>query len=252
MQRKFWLLALVSAVLLNIGSALADDGFYVVAVGGGVGTKISSLPYTITQPGFYYLTKDLATTGNGIVVRTDNVTLDLMGFSLVYSGTTADIDGIYLAEWPGRKNVEIRNGTVRGFSGRGIAEEGLGSNNRFLNLRVEYNTSFGISMGGIQNLFKNCHVSNNGGGISSGGSAMVVGNMVCNNGSVGWSDIQVLGGCIIGNVVNNNQTVGIKLMGSANFLMDQNSAFANKDGVDYSKEDLVGKCAWGANGGYTP
>ena len=55
MKRKFWFLMLVGAVLLNGSPVLADGDFYVVAGGGGVGTKITSLPYTIDKPGFYYL-----------------------------------------------------------------------------------------------------------------------------------------------------------------------------------------------------
>ena len=60
MKRKYWLLLLVFAVLLNGNPVLADGDFYVVAVGGGVGTKITSLPYIITNPGFYYLTSNLS------------------------------------------------------------------------------------------------------------------------------------------------------------------------------------------------
>ena len=46
MKRKLRLLVLVGAILLSVSPVLADGDFYVVAVGGGVGTKITSLPYT--------------------------------------------------------------------------------------------------------------------------------------------------------------------------------------------------------------
>jgi hypothetical protein len=39
--------------MVTTAPALADGDFYVVAVGGGVGTKITSLPYPINSPGFY-------------------------------------------------------------------------------------------------------------------------------------------------------------------------------------------------------
>ena len=53
MKRQLWTLLLVAAVLGLAQPVWADD-FYVIAGGGGVGTKITSLPYTITKPGFYY------------------------------------------------------------------------------------------------------------------------------------------------------------------------------------------------------
>jgi hypothetical protein len=98
MRRKIWLLALVGAVLLGVSPALADGDFYVVVVPGGVGTKITSLPYTITAPGFYYLTGNLTCpSGVGITINSDDVTIDLMGFRLssstVLSGTGISMNG---------------------------------------------------------------------------------------------------------------------------------------------------------------
>jgi hypothetical protein len=79
---------------------------------------ISSLPFTIDTPGSYYLTGDLTSTGHGIIVEADHVTIDLNGFSLI--GSDSGIySGIYMVE---RSNVEIRNGTVTGFKGGGIDE----------------------------------------------------------------------------------------------------------------------------------
>ena len=50
----------------------------------GQGTPISSLPFAITQPGRYYLTRNLTGPGNanGITITAANVTLDLNGFTL--------------------------------------------------------------------------------------------------------------------------------------------------------------------------
>ena len=55
---------------------------------------IKGLPFTISNPGSYYLTKDLSTNGVGVIVDTDNVTIDLMGFSLIGpdSGSTLGIN----------------------------------------------------------------------------------------------------------------------------------------------------------------
>src|SRR5262249_8399348 len=47
-------------------------------------TPISSLPFTISSPGSYYVTKDLTGTAgnNGITIGASDVHLDLMGFTL--------------------------------------------------------------------------------------------------------------------------------------------------------------------------
>ena len=95
-----WLVALLAAVLLSGSAAWAQGDFYVIAGGGPpVGTKISSVPYTITQPGFYFLTGNLTYNGagNAITVSANNVTLDLMGFSLSHTGS-ATIER-HLYEW---------------------------------------------------------------------------------------------------------------------------------------------------------
>ncbi len=113
MKRSFLLLALIFSVVVTSAPVLADDGFYMVAVGGGLGTKITSLPYDINASGFYCLSANLTSSGGGITVYVDDVTIDLMGFRL--RGNTSNY-GINLN---GRKNVEIRNGSVIGW-GTGI------------------------------------------------------------------------------------------------------------------------------------
>lgn len=78
MRKIAYVLTLI-LVALTWTSGLAE--FYVIPVGGPrVGTEIKSLPYTITTPGFYYLTKNLTATGTGITVNAGDVTIDLMGF----------------------------------------------------------------------------------------------------------------------------------------------------------------------------
>src|SRR6188768_715136 len=46
-------------------------------------TPISSAPFTITAPGSYYLIGNLSvSSGNAIVIATNDVTLDLNGFTI--------------------------------------------------------------------------------------------------------------------------------------------------------------------------
>src|ERR1022692_1207533 len=47
-------------------------------------TPISSLPFTITVPGSYYVTSNLTASSGGILIATNNVTLDLDGSALSF------------------------------------------------------------------------------------------------------------------------------------------------------------------------
>src|ERR1039458_625653 len=91
-------------------------------------TPISSVPFTITQPGSYYLTKNLAvTSGNAIVISAEDVTLDLNGFTLSSPEASPAGTGILLNGT--KRNIAIRNGFIRGnvtvsggtYSGSGFA-----------------------------------------------------------------------------------------------------------------------------------
>ncbi|MEA3487107.1 MAG: right-handed parallel beta-helix repeat-containing protein, partial [Thermodesulfobacteriota bacterium] len=154
---------------------------YVIAGSRGVGTQIKSLPYTISSPGFYYIARDLscAAGSHGITITADNVTLDLMGFSLVWSGT-GSFDGIYMYN---RDNVEIRNGTVRNFSRHGICEHNTGgTGHRVINIRAKDNGNTGISLCGKSNIVERCTVVGNGTyGIYAVNHSTVTGNTCCNN-----------------------------------------------------------------------
>ncbi len=73
-------------------------------------TPISSLPYTITESGSYYVTGNLSSTTHGIVIETSGVTVDLMGFSLTGDGSSGDY-GIYV---DGSTNAVIENLVIKG------------------------------------------------------------------------------------------------------------------------------------------
>lgn len=71
----------------------------------------------ITKPGSYDLTSDIYCLETGLVVHSNNVTIDLNGFSLICTQDTGKHNGILLKKI---QNVEIKNGTIRDFSNRGI------------------------------------------------------------------------------------------------------------------------------------
>src|ERR1017187_4685613 len=91
-------------------------------------TNTASL-VTISQPGSYYLTANLTvSTGDGIDINTNDVTLDLNGFTIRSTAASATGTGILLNN--GWTDITIGNGHIRGggtnngsdvFSGGGFA-----------------------------------------------------------------------------------------------------------------------------------
>jgi parallel beta-helix repeat protein len=247
MERKLWLLALVGALLLSSSSVLADGDFYLVAAGGGVGTKITNVPFPITQSGFYYLTGNLSCpSGNGITVTANDVTIDLMGFTL--SGTTGGT-GVLLN---GSRSVEVRNGTFKGW-GTVISSLGTDSGHRVLNVRVDSN-SIGIYLSGLGHLVKGCTAVNNAsqGIFVEGGT--ISGNVASQNGT----GIQSNWGSVIGNSVwcNANQ-IGIELSTNTQYavVMDQNSVCGPGTRYKGGSSSTVwagssNPTAWGNNAGH--
>lgn len=158
MPRKLLPALVLGLVLFSAAAVLADGDIY---EGGPWGTKITKLPYTISAPGSYYLGSNLtyAGSGDGITVAAgvNNVTLDLMGFTLNGSGSGSNSVGIYLN---GSKNVEVRNGTVTGWPWCGILEynNDSGMLHRILNVRAVGNGK-GIYLSGRGHLVKGCEVT---------------------------------------------------------------------------------------------
>jgi Right handed beta helix region len=81
-------------------------------------TPITTVPYTITEPGTYCLTGDLPVTSdaflNAIEIASDSVTIDLQGHTLDGGtlGPGNQVNGIYSLN---RGNITVHNGTIRGF-----------------------------------------------------------------------------------------------------------------------------------------
>jgi len=109
------------------------------------GTPISSLPFAITQPGSYYLTRNLSVaSGVGITIDADDVTLDLMGFTLSGPGSNSASHGITRNVNTTRRNNTIRNGVLRGW-GIGVDTTNF-IRSTYEDLRVTDN-GWGLSIG---------------------------------------------------------------------------------------------------------
>jgi len=82
---------------------------------------ISSAPFTITQPGSYYLTTNLTVSGgDAITIATNGVTLDLNGFTIASTANPASGTAVLINA--GLRDITIQNGHIRG----GVTNNGGG------------------------------------------------------------------------------------------------------------------------------
>ncbi len=124
-------------------------------------TEIATLPYTINTQGVYCLNGNLETnlaSGNAIEITVNNVVIDLNGHKIgnLSAGQTTTATGIYAYQ---RKNITIKNGTVRGFE-RGIwlADNSplTASQGHIIeDIRADFNTLTGIRIHGQGNIIRN-------------------------------------------------------------------------------------------------
>ena len=168
-------------------------------------TAITSLPYTITASGSYYISSDLTSTEHGIWVAANNVSIDLRGHSLVGPGSDLNpYNGIYTDN---KTNIEIRNGTVRNYW-KGITSVWTTAENfRIIDVRVVGN-GVGISLYGANHYIESVLASNNDtSGIYLGPNAMVTGTLAHNNNNFGI--LAEEGSTMINNTAHDNGLHGI-------------------------------------------
>jgi parallel beta-helix repeat protein len=202
--------------------------------------------FIISQPGSYYLTTNI-TAGdlkNGIVITTNNVTLDLNGFAVQGSNGSS---GIVIPN--ASANITLRNGTVSGWNASAV----LNTSPSAINLVCErLNVSqcgYGIYLNG-SGVVRDCNTRNNnnngitcvgnGGVLISGciANAMLFGDGIdvgtnctvkdCTANANGSAGIYVAGdNCqIADNTCSGNSSYGIEIIGVQN-RVDNNSVGNN-------------------------
>jgi hypothetical protein len=201
------------------------------AVNGGCFTgDTTGFPVTITQPGSYLLTGNLtlsAANDTGILVDSDDVTLDLNGFTIqgitVCSGApvtsctnVADPiqDAGYGVTTPlstPRRNVAVMNGTVRNMGSTGISLKG-----RVIDVRAISNGSSGISVL-ADSIVRGCTATNNrrqGINVNNyftdpdNALTLIGDNVASHNGEHGVN-VSNIAALVIGNVISNNGSRGL-------------------------------------------
>ena len=202
-----------------------------------VRTPINSLPITITEPGSYYLTGNLTATGGtghrGIDIQTDNVALDLMGFTI--SGGGVNDTGIGFS---GQDNITIRNGTVANFGLAGIYQGSTSAHyTTILDIKALNNGSLGASPESSSGIFiasANSHIErcvsggNGGNGLYAGVNSKVINNTVYNNtGTPGTSGVYGGTGSIVSGNTAYSNTGTYAIYGGLGSKVSGNTAYSN-------------------------
>ena len=135
------------------GAPLTDEGKMKTLDQVEPRTPIINLPFTISNPGSYYLIHSLngLAGSNGIIIAASEVQLDMNGFGLF--GGSNSMHGIYIppAEGPGppggkQSSISIRNGAVIEWGGWGINATNA-CQSEFINMKAMMNQGRGIHVG---------------------------------------------------------------------------------------------------------
>ncbi len=205
-------------------------------------TPISSLPYTITNPGSYYLTANLtgSSGADGIDIATNNVTLDLNGFTL--QGVAGSLNGINVLN-PAR-NLAIRNGALDAWGHNGV-DATNSYNSQFERLRVSNSNAGGLLAG------TNCVVS-----ACAAYHITGVGIFVRNNSSIkdcianfNVAGLDVVANCtVIGCTASGNINAGILAYGDNCTIKDCTASTGNGMGIQANNNCSVKDCTASACG----
>src|SRR5258707_2062246 len=191
-------------------------------------TPISSLPYTVTNSGSYYLTANLigASGSGGIIVQASAVTIDLRGFALI--GVAGSLNGVNVAS--AQRGLAIFGGVIKSWGAAGINAANA-SSGQFSRLILSQNSSHGL-IAGASSQVRDCVASENSGdGLELTSAGFAENNNCQTNGLCG---IHVLGNAcrVEANHFGGNGTSGLQVDGSQNLIV-KNSA-VNNTGANYN------------------
>jgi parallel beta-helix repeat protein len=211
----------------------------------------SAAEFVITNAGSYYLTTNIAVnTGigiNGIEIATNNVTLDLNGFSL--TGFSTSGYGIYL--FGGCSNIVVHDGSISGWNNSGVHCQ---ANNVTLErLTVSGCNSVGVGLygsGGV--VMRDSTVSgNSASGIYCLSSNVIFeGLTISGNGDDGMYISGVTGDTLRDCTVSKNVENGVECDSSTNVTFERLNVFGNdSDGLVLFDDggSVISDCAINGN-----
>jgi hypothetical protein len=193
-------------------------------------TPISSVPFTISAAGSYYVTTNLTsgTDENGILVAADNVTIDLNGFTL-FGGGGSSGEGVSTSG--ARTNIVLRNGTLRNWPGSGVNFYDSGASQTLVeNVQAIGNTFTGI---GVKNGSRvhECLAGGNGGGIIVDNDSLVEHCKASGNAGDG---IIAVNNCELKDNQSTGNGTGLHLTG-VNTIVANNTVKTNTDNYNIAQ-----------------
>lgn len=248
----------------------------VVPANAQVSRPISKLPFVITKPGNYHLTRNLtlnktlpAEVDGAIRITTSDVTINLNGRSL-----TSNVDGfagIY-AQDDTIGHIRIRNGTIRGFE-NGIFMASQFGGFEIEDLTIELCKTFGIALFAPDAAVRRCSVRSIGGtatdsdtaAVSVFGAGGIIENTNISNvspggsgtssGIVGGGDGALIAHCRViqhGPLVNGS--IGVRFSGKRvnvieNYIANQKQGIALFDVSSKFRDNIITDCGTTAFGG---
>jgi hypothetical protein len=204
-------------------------------------TPISSLPYTITNGGSYYLTGNLTGVSgqSGITVNANDVSIDLNGFNL--TGVGSSVHGIVVSA--SVRDLSVSNGAVSGWGGNGVAA-GSASSSQFQGLRLLNNGGDGLIVGSSSVAYRTIATGNTGNGIHvTGNGNRIEGNSLLANAAYGLK-VDGTSNLIIGNNATGNTTTDYNIASGNNYGQILPTPGAGFSGTAWA--NFSGGCAAGS------
>jgi hypothetical protein len=211
-----------------------------VAQAGEKRIPISSLPFTISASGSYYLSGNLTGVSgqDGITIKAGYVTIDLNGFALL--GVSGSISGITATP---ESRVRIFNGSVKGWGKNGI-DCSVSSHGIFDHLRVSENSDTGLYAGAASTLSNITAESDGSIGISTNIRCTVT---QCEASGCGLAGLSVNDGGIVTNCTAAFSLYGFSV-GNDITLIGCTAVKNTGDGINAHENATISKCTANGNG----
>ncbi|MBN1558206.1 MAG: right-handed parallel beta-helix repeat-containing protein, partial [Lentisphaerae bacterium] len=206
-------------------------------------TAITSLPYTVSSPGGYYLTGNLTGT-NGIRVEASHVDIDLHGFTLRGAGGGFAGCGVATDTMGMLTDVAVRNGHVSGWPQSAVALNA--GHCRVTGLTCVSNGMGGVTVG-AHSLVSDCTIRYSGAdnGISAGNGSVI---RHCAAAYSDNSGIQVDQGCLVRGCTVYANLRGV-YAGDGSSVIDCTALQNSEAGIQVSNGAHVERCTARGNGG---
>jgi hypothetical protein len=233
------------------------------------GTPINSTPFIITRAGSYYLTTNLVVaSGDAINISTNNVMLDLNGFTI--TSTAASANGMAVSIAANLRNITVVNGFIESgttnngtgnYSGPGF-QSGVYAAGTPFNIRVTGVSITGVSARGIvlsvggngnNTIVESCTVRTSGG---NGITASIVRGCVateCNNSAITGDQVS---DCYGSSTAGGAGVQGITIQNSTGYSSTGTGLNANNNAINCFGSSVAGTGLYAYNAafctGYRP